>query len=173
MSVHTCQAAGVTLPDSPVPGRVRQVENRCTKTESALTGDWAPASPNGAGEPPSATPRRESIHPHSSVWTVCALHRGVSKRTRASRHRGYSLAAALGELERRRRTLRTHNKGGVFESHDLLRATSLRNAIREFLEHHRHERNHQGVGNRSIDPQHHVDSLEDPVARRERLGTVL
>ncbi len=50
---------------------------------------------------------------------------------------------------------------------------SLRNAIREFLEHYHHERNHQGLENRLIDPQDEIDSLEGPVACRERLGGML
>ena len=50
---------------------------------------------------------------------------------------------------------------------------SLRNAIREFLEHDHHERNHQGIENRWIDPQDEVGSLEGSIACRERLGGML
>jgi putative transposase len=50
---------------------------------------------------------------------------------------------------------------------------SLRNAIREFLEHYHHERNHQGLGNRLIDPQDGIGSTDGSVACRERLGGVL
>jgi len=50
---------------------------------------------------------------------------------------------------------------------------SLRNAIREFLEHDHHERNHQGLGNRLIDPQGEVGSLEGSVACRDRPGGML
>ena len=50
---------------------------------------------------------------------------------------------------------------------------SLRNAIREFLEHYHHERNHQGLENRLIDPQDAIGSLEGSVACRERLGGML
>ena len=50
---------------------------------------------------------------------------------------------------------------------------SLRNAIREFLEHYHHERNHQGLENRLIDPQHEIGSQAGSVACRERLGGVL
>ena len=50
---------------------------------------------------------------------------------------------------------------------------SLRRAITEFLVHYHQERNHQGLGNRLIDPQHEIGSLEGAVACRERLGGVL
>ncbi len=50
---------------------------------------------------------------------------------------------------------------------------SLRRAINEFMSYYNHERNHQGLGNRLIDPQHEIGSLEGSVACRERLGGVL
>ncbi len=50
---------------------------------------------------------------------------------------------------------------------------SLKRAINEFLEYYHHERNHQGLGNRLIDPQHKIGSLAGSVACRERLGGVL
>ena len=50
---------------------------------------------------------------------------------------------------------------------------SLHNAIHEFLKHYHHERNHQGLENRLIDPEHEVGSLNGSVACRERLGGML
>lgn len=50
---------------------------------------------------------------------------------------------------------------------------SLRRAINQFLVHYHHERNHQGLGNQLIDPQHEIGSLEGSVACRERLGGIL
>ncbi len=50
---------------------------------------------------------------------------------------------------------------------------SLRRAINQFLIHYHHERNHQGLGNRLIDPQREIGSLEGSVACRERLGGIL
>ena len=50
---------------------------------------------------------------------------------------------------------------------------SLRRAIKEFLEHYHRERNHQGLGNRLIDPPHGIGSLEGNMACRERLGGLL
>ena len=50
---------------------------------------------------------------------------------------------------------------------------SLHNAIREFLEHYHHERNHQGLENRLIDPLTKVGSADGVVVCRERLGGVL
>ena len=49
----------------------------------------------------------------------------------------------------------------------------LRKAINEFLEYYHHERNHQGIGNRLIDPLVVVGSADGAVAGRERLGGVL
>ena len=51
--------------------------------------------------------------------------------------------------------------------------TSLRRAINEFLEYYHHERNHQGLENRLIDPLTEVGSTDGAVACRERLGGVL
>jgi hypothetical protein len=50
---------------------------------------------------------------------------------------------------------------------------SLRNAINEFLAHYHHERNHQGLGNRLIDPGEEVGVTEGSIACRERLGGLL
>ena len=50
---------------------------------------------------------------------------------------------------------------------------SLRRAINEFLVFYHHERNHQGLENRLIDPLDRIGVLEGKVACRERLGGVL
>jgi transposase InsO family protein len=50
---------------------------------------------------------------------------------------------------------------------------SLRTAINEFVEFYHHERNHQGLGNRLIDPLEPVGSADGTVACRERLGGLL
>ncbi len=50
---------------------------------------------------------------------------------------------------------------------------SLRRAINEFLVYYHHERNHQGLGNRLIDPQEQVGATDGRVACRERLGGLL
>jgi len=50
---------------------------------------------------------------------------------------------------------------------------SLPNAINEFLRHYHHERNHQGLGNRLIDPQEEVGAADGSVECRERLGGLL
>ncbi len=49
----------------------------------------------------------------------------------------------------------------------------LRKAIDEFLVYYHHERNHQGLENRLIDPLTEVGSPDGAVACRERLGGVL
>ncbi len=50
---------------------------------------------------------------------------------------------------------------------------SLKRAINEFLEYYHHERSHQGLGNRLIEPQREIGSRAGSVACRERLGGVL
>ncbi len=51
--------------------------------------------------------------------------------------------------------------------------SSLRNAINEFLTHYHHERNHQGLGKRLIDPGEKVGVTEGAIACRQRLGGLL
>ena len=50
---------------------------------------------------------------------------------------------------------------------------SLRRAINEFVEFYHHERNHQGLGNRLVNPQDKTGSADGSVACRERLGELL
>ena len=50
---------------------------------------------------------------------------------------------------------------------------SLRNAINEFVDFYHHERNHQGLGNRLIDPGEGVGTTTGSVACRQRLGGLL
>lgn len=52
-------------------------------------------------------------------------------------------------------------------------ADTLRRAITEFVDYYHHERNHQGLDNLLIDPQHEIGSLEGSVVCRERLGGML
>ena len=56
---------------------------------------------------------------------------------------------------------------------DFFGEESLRRAVDEFLVLCRHERNHQGLGNRPIDPLPEVESADGYVSCRERLGRVL
>ena len=55
----------------------------------------------------------------------------------------------------------------------LLGERSLRNAVREYLEHYHTGRNHQGLGNRIIDPGDEVGQCEGEIQNRERLGGML
>jgi transposase InsO family protein len=50
---------------------------------------------------------------------------------------------------------------------------SLRNAVAGYLRHHHVERNHQGLGNRLIEPGEEVGRTEGDVLCRERLGDML
>jgi transposase InsO family protein len=50
---------------------------------------------------------------------------------------------------------------------------SLRRAIAAYVTHYHGERNHQGLGNRLIEPQDGVGVTTDDVRCRERLGGVL
>ena len=51
--------------------------------------------------------------------------------------------------------------------------TSLRRALRAYVIHYHSERNHQGVGNRLLEPLAMVSSINKPIQRRERLGGML
>ena len=48
--------------------------------------------------------------------------------------------------------------------------TSLRRALRAYVIHYHVERNHQGVGNRLLEPLVEVGSTNDPIHCRERFG---
>ena len=50
---------------------------------------------------------------------------------------------------------------------------TLWNAINEFAEFYHHERNHQGLGNRLIDPPEELGASGGSVTCRDRLGGVL
>jgi hypothetical protein len=50
---------------------------------------------------------------------------------------------------------------------------SLRRALREYVLHFHTERNHQGVGNRLLEPLATVGSIDEPFQCRERLGGML
>ena len=50
---------------------------------------------------------------------------------------------------------------------------TLWKAINEFVEFYHHERNHQGLGNRLIDPPEELGATGGLVACRERLGGML
>jgi putative transposase len=50
---------------------------------------------------------------------------------------------------------------------------SLRRAIAQYLSHYHRERNHQGLGNRLLQPVPAIGELQDPVIRGQRLGGML
>ena len=50
---------------------------------------------------------------------------------------------------------------------------SLRNGCREYLSHYHGERNHQGLGNRLIEPRGGTGTEPGPIECRERLGGML
>jgi len=50
---------------------------------------------------------------------------------------------------------------------------SLRRALRAYVAHYHTERNHQGVGNRLLEPLATVSSIDEPIQCRERLGGML
>ena len=50
---------------------------------------------------------------------------------------------------------------------------SLERAVREYVEHYHGERNHQGLGNRLIDPGEQVGESDGEVECTERLGGLL
>jgi putative transposase len=50
---------------------------------------------------------------------------------------------------------------------------SLENAVREYAEHYKRERNHQGLGNELIEPNGDAGSVAEKIECRERLGGLL
>jgi len=50
---------------------------------------------------------------------------------------------------------------------------SLRHALKEYITHYHAERNHQGLGNRLLDPTYATGSTDDSIQHRERLGGML
>ena len=50
---------------------------------------------------------------------------------------------------------------------------SLRRALREYMTHYHTERNHQGLGNRLLEPLAMGEASNDPDYCRERLGGLL
>ena len=50
---------------------------------------------------------------------------------------------------------------------------SLRRVLRAYVVHYHTERNHQGVGNRLLEPLATVSSINEPIQCRERLGGML
>jgi hypothetical protein len=50
---------------------------------------------------------------------------------------------------------------------------SLEKAVEEYVEHYHTERNHQGLGNELIEPDHHAGSVVGRIPCRERLGGML
>jgi hypothetical protein len=55
----------------------------------------------------------------------------------------------------------------------LFGGASLRRVLREYVVHYHVERNHQGVGNRWLEPPATVSSADEAIHRRERLGDML
>ena len=50
---------------------------------------------------------------------------------------------------------------------------SLRRVLNEYIAHYHTERNHQGLGNRLLDPIYAAGSTDEPIQHRERLGGIL
>ena len=74
-----------------------------------------------------------------------------------------------GHIERFMRSI----KEACLERMIFFGENSLRNAIREFLAHYHHERNHQGMGNRILVPGDEVGRTFGDVECGERLGGLL
>jgi putative transposase len=64
-------------------------------------------------------------------------------------------------------------KESCLEQMILFGEDSLRNSIRQFLDHYHLERNHQGLENRLITPVKAKIHTEGRIERRERLGGLL
>jgi transposase InsO family protein len=64
-------------------------------------------------------------------------------------------------------------KESCLERMVLIGEGSLRRSVHEFVEHYHHERNHQGLGNRLIDPLERGGRPDGPIQCRRRLGGML
>ncbi|MGI9071281.1 MAG: integrase core domain-containing protein [Bryobacteraceae bacterium] len=64
-------------------------------------------------------------------------------------------------------------KESCLERMVLLGETSLRRAVYHFGAHYNRQRNHQGLGNRLIDPQPNHFGITRPIERHQRLGGLL
>ena len=64
-------------------------------------------------------------------------------------------------------------KSECLEKMIFFRENMLRNAVREYLSHYHHERNHQGLDNTIIDPKGEVGKISGKIECRERLGGIL
>jgi hypothetical protein len=64
-------------------------------------------------------------------------------------------------------------KGECLDRMILFGEASLRRALREYVLHFRSERNHQGVGNRLLQPCATGNTIDGPIQCRERLGGML
>jgi putative transposase len=64
-------------------------------------------------------------------------------------------------------------KGECLDCLNFFGESSLRRAVRQFLEHYHTERNHQGLGNRLIDAGAEVGCAAGEVNCRQRLGGIL
>ena len=64
-------------------------------------------------------------------------------------------------------------KSECLEKMIFFRENMLRNAVREYLSHYHHERNHQGLDNTIIDPKDEVGKISGKIECRERLGGIL
>ena len=64
-------------------------------------------------------------------------------------------------------------KESCLERMVLIGEGSLRRAVREFVAHYHHERNHQGLDNRLIHPPPTATPPRGPVQCRQRLGGML
>ena len=72
-------------------------------------------------------------------------------------------------LERYFRSLKEECLGRLI----LFGESSLRNAVKQFVEHYHAERNHQGLGNSIVESADEVGTTTGKVKRRERLGGLL
>ena len=84
-------------------------------------------------------------------------------------HQVYSTAKSNAFAERFVRSI----KDECLDRMILFGEASLRRALREYYLHYHTERNHQGVGNRLLEPLVTVSSTDKPIRCRERLGGML
>jgi putative transposase len=149
LSTRRVEIAGITL--EPDAAWMSQVSRNVTDaSDGFLTG------------------KRFLIHDRDPLFTVAFRHTLADAGVRAVRlpPRSPNLNAFA---ERFVRTI----KESCLDRMILIGEESLRLAVREFIEHYHHERNHQGLGNQLIMPVATQTHRDGRIRSRERLGGLL
>ena len=106
--------------------------------------------------------------------TLLAWHQKlIARKYDGSKQRGPGRPRTQDEIQQWVVRMATENREPCLERMILFGEDSLRNAVREFVEHYHLERNHQGLENRLIRREAMAEYRGGPIQRRQRLGGTL